>query len=97
MVPDALVAVTVKPPWLRAFDDGEDGAVTISVEANVVAKVEILVFSNVTTELEGMIDETLDGGVDTDPDVVVDTGVEGGVDPEEGLLGGEAESTSTRK
>ena len=94
MVPDALVAVTVKPPWLRAFDDG---AVTISVEANVVAKVEILVFSNVTTELEGMIDETVDGGVDTDPDVVVDTGVEGGVDPEEGLLGGEAESTSTRK
>ena len=87
----------MKPPWLRAFDDGEDGAVTISVEANVVAKVEILVFSNVTTELEGMIDETGDGKVDVDPDIDVDTGVEGGVDPEGGLLGREAESTSTRK
>ena len=97
MVPDALVAVTVKPSWLRAFDDGEDGAVTISVEANVVAKVEILVFSNVTTELEGMIDETGDGGVDVDPDVDVDTGVEGGVDTGGRLRGGEAESTSTRK
>ena len=97
MVPDALVAVTVKPPWLRAFADGEDGAVTISVEANVVAKVEILVFSNVTTELEGVIDETDDGGVDVDPDVVVDTGVDSRVDPEGGLFGGEDESTSTRK
>ena len=97
MVPDALVAVTVKPPWLRAFDDGEDGAVTISVEANVVAKVEILVFSNVTTELEGVIDETGDGGVDADLDVDVDTGIESGVDSEGGLLGGETESTSTRK
>ena len=58
---------------------------------------EILVFSNVTTELEGMIDETGDGKVDVDPDIDVDTGVEGGVDPEGGLLGREAESTSTRK